>query len=185
MVLSISVCPSHSCTVRRSTPWPSALVAKVALNLCSQYLFSSRPPRLATALTQSQKSIFGLQPEVGNSGGHRLSVLAIQPSRISTNASGIGILRSLYHFGDHFLGASLCFTRTVRAFRFTLDRKVKRTSCSPSPVIRKKLNSDILRLVARPEKRVQLLWLVPPVPLRCSGAVLLANQAGNAVPFQE
>lgn len=27
---------------------------------------------------------------------------------------------------------------------------------------------DILRLVARAEKRVQLLWLVSPVPLRCS-----------------
>ena len=43
IVLSRSECPNHDCSVRRSTPFRSAFVAKVVLNLCSQKLLRFNP----------------------------------------------------------------------------------------------------------------------------------------------
>src|SRR3954471_4746704 len=91
------------------------------------------------AFRQSRKSSFGLQPAVGNTRAHVLSALAFHVFRLFTSFAGIGISRSLYAFGVH-PRSGLCVTRTVLAAKFTSDQYVCITSCSRSPVIRKKSN---------------------------------------------
>src|ERR1035438_2208809 len=99
MVLSTSECPSHCCTVRRSTPAQRHRVANVARNLWSQKSCSSSFARCATAFRQSRKSSFGLHPAVGNTKAHVLSAFVFQAFSVFTSFAGIGISRSLYAFG--------------------------------------------------------------------------------------
>src|SRR5215472_2296977 len=136
MVDSMSECPSHCCTVLRSTPAHRQRVAKVERNLCSQQSSLSSLARSAHAFRQSKKSSFGLQPAVGNTKPHVLSAVAFHAFSFFTNFSGIGISRSLYAFGVQFRSA-LWLTRTVLAAKFTSDQYVCITSCSRIPVIRK------------------------------------------------
>src|SRR5271163_4251777 len=136
MVLSMSECPSHCCTVRRSTPAHSDHVANVARNLCSQKFSLSNFARSATAFRPSRKSSLGLQPAVGKTRLQVLSDFAFHALRLFTSFAGMGISRSLYAFGVHPL-SGLWLTRTVDAARLTSDQYVYMTSCSRIPVIRK------------------------------------------------
>src|SRR5690348_15431709 len=95
----MSECPSHCCTVRRSTPAHRHRVANVALNLCSQKLSLSSSARSATAFRSSRKFIFTLQPEVGKTKVHLLSDFTFSAFKLATNFAGIGISRSLYALG--------------------------------------------------------------------------------------
>src|SRR5579864_4596960 len=97
----MSECPSHCCTVRRSTPAQSDHVANVARNLCSQKLSLSNSARSATVLRQSRKSSLGLQAAVGKSSPHVLSAFAFNAFKLLVSFVGIGISRSLYAFGVH------------------------------------------------------------------------------------
>src|SRR5215472_2266689 len=101
MVDSMSECPSHCCTVLRSTPAHRQRVANVERNLCSQKLSLLSLARSAHAFRQSKKSSFGLQPAVGNTKPQVLSAFAFHAFSFFTNLSGIGISRSLYAFGVH------------------------------------------------------------------------------------
>src|SRR5690348_6119985 len=56
----MSLCPSHCCTVRKSTPAHKHRVANVERNLCSQKSSSFSSARSAQVLRQSRKSSFGL-----------------------------------------------------------------------------------------------------------------------------
>src|ERR1700686_456746 len=136
MVLSMSECPSHCCTVRRSTPAQRHFVANVALNLCNQKLSGSSRVRLTTAFRQSRKSSLGLHPAVGNTKGHVFADFAFHAFRLFASLEGIGISRSLYPFGVH-PASGLWLTRTVDAAKFTSVQYVNITSCSRSPVIKK------------------------------------------------
>lgn len=62
---SMSECPSHCLTVRRSTHAHSDQVANVARNLCNQKFCGSSPARSAAAFRSSRKFILGLHPAVG------------------------------------------------------------------------------------------------------------------------
>src|SRR5207302_7876468 len=95
IVLSISECPSHCCTVRRSTPAQRQRVANVARNLCSQKLSLLSLARSATTLRSSRKFSLGLQPDVGNTRSHALLAFVFHALRLSTRFDGIGISRSL------------------------------------------------------------------------------------------
>src|SRR4029077_2702845 len=117
----MSECPSHCCTVRKSTPAQRHRVANVARNLCSQKLSSSSFARSATAFRQSRKSSFGLHPAVGNTGLHALLDLAFHALRLFTSFAGIGISRSLYAFGVQ-LRSGLWLTRTVAWATLTSDQ---------------------------------------------------------------
>src|ERR1700722_1540083 len=97
----MSLCRSHCCTVRKSTPAHSDHVANVARNLCSQKPSLSSFARSATAFRQSRKSSFGLHPAVGNTRLHFLSDFAFNAFKLFTSFAGIGISRSLYAFGVH------------------------------------------------------------------------------------
>src|SRR5262249_18747633 len=95
----MSLCPSHCCTVLRSTPPHRQRVANVARNLCNQKSSGFSIARSATAFRQSRKSSFGLHPAVGNTSAHVLSDFSFQDLSLFTNFAGIGISRSLYAFG--------------------------------------------------------------------------------------
>src|ERR1019366_1400889 len=134
MVLSMSECPSHCCTVRRSTPAHRHFVANVARNLCSQKLSGSGRVRLTTAFRQSRKSSLGLHPTVGKTRSQPSGDFAFHAFKLFTSFVGMGISRSLYAFGVHPL-SGLWLTRTVDAAKLTSDQYVYITSCSRSPVI--------------------------------------------------
>src|SRR5579864_7459682 len=121
MVLSISECPSHCCTVRRSTPAQRQRVANVARNLCSQKLSLLSLARSATTLRSSKKFNLGLQPAVGKTKLHVLSDFAFHAFRLVTSFAGIGISRSLYAFGVQ-PRSGLWLTRTVDALKLTSDQ---------------------------------------------------------------
>src|SRR5215467_6235283 len=72
----MSECPSHCCTVLRSTPAHRQRVANVERNLCSQKSSLSSLARSAHFFRQSRKSSFGLQPEVGKTNPHVFSDFA-------------------------------------------------------------------------------------------------------------
>jgi hypothetical protein len=107
--------------VRRSTPAHKHRVANVALNLCSQKLSGSSFARSATALTQSRKSSFGLQPAVGKSRLQPWSDFAFHAFKGLTSFFGMGISRSLYALGVQFQ-SGLWLTRTVPTFSHLLAR---------------------------------------------------------------
>src|SRR5215470_8880729 len=99
--------PSQSCTVRKSTPAHSDHVANVARNLwrnqCSHHLVlplqpsqwpQLRPARIATALQQSKKFIFGRHPAVGNTRAQPFDS-ARSLFKLTASFAGIGISRSL------------------------------------------------------------------------------------------
>src|SRR5262252_7955622 len=136
IVDSISLCPSHCWTVRRSTPAHKHRVANVERNLCSQKSSLFNSARSAHAFRQSRKSSFGLHPLVGNTRPHVLSALAFHVFSFFASFAGIGISRSLYAFGVQFR-SGLWLTRTVPAAKVTSDQYVYITSCSLIPVIRK------------------------------------------------
>src|ERR1700688_3053967 len=136
MVLSMSECPNHCCTVRRSTPAHRHFVANVARNLCNQKLSGSSFARSAIALRQSRKSSLDLHPAVGNTRAQPFDAFTFHAFKLFASFAGIGISRSLYPFGVHPL-SGLWLTRTVDAAKFTSDQYVYMTSCSRSPVIRK------------------------------------------------
>jgi len=91
-------------------------------------LSSSSFARSATALRQSRKLSFGLQPAVGNT---RLQVLSDFAFHLQTidQLRRNGISRSLYAFGVHPL-SGLWLTRTVAWARLMSDQLVYMTSCS-------------------------------------------------------
>src|ERR1700675_4592032 len=136
MVLSMSECPNHCCTVRRSTPAHRHFVANVARNLCNQKSSGSSRVRLTTVFKQSRKSSLGLHPAVGNTKGHAFADFAFQARKLLVSFAGIGISRSLYAFGVHPL-SGLWLTRTVAWAKLTSDPYVYMTSCSLMPVIRR------------------------------------------------
>src|SRR5580765_2675984 len=136
MVDSISECPSHCCTVRKSTPAHKQRVANVERNLWSQKSSLFSFARSAHAFRQSRKPSFGLHPLVGNTRPHVLSAFALHTFKLFMSLAGIGISRSLYAFGVQFL-SGLWLTRTVEAAKFTSDQYVYITSCSRIPVIKK------------------------------------------------
>src|ERR1700694_5103690 len=136
VLLSMSECPSHCCTVRRSTPAQRHFVANVARNLCSQKLSGSSRVRLTTAFRQSRKSSLGLHPAVGNTRAQPFDAFAFHSRKLLVSFAGIGISRSLYAFGVHPL-SGLWLTRTVDAAKLTSVQYVNITSCSRSPVIKK------------------------------------------------
>src|SRR5262252_10647687 len=121
MVDSMSECPSHCCTVLRSTPAHRQRVANVERNLCSQKSPLLSFVRSAHAFRQSKKSSFGLQPAVGNTSPQVLSAFAFHSFNCFASFAGIGISRSLYAFGAQFRSA-LRLTRTVLAAKFTSDQ---------------------------------------------------------------
>ena len=94
MVDSMSECPSHCCTVRRSTPAHSDQVANVALNLCSQKFRGLSLTRSATAFRVSRKSSFGLHPAVGKTSPQLVSALAFAVFNFLTSLAGMGTSRS-------------------------------------------------------------------------------------------
>src|ERR1700676_5159646 len=136
MVLSMSECPSHCCTVRRSTPAHRHFVANVARNLCSQKLSGSSRVRVTTAFRQSRKSNLGLHPPVGNTKAQPLDAFAFHAFKLFASFVGMGISRSLYAFGVHPL-SGLWLTRTVDAAKLTSVQYVNMTSSSGSPVTKK------------------------------------------------
>src|SRR5579864_3204469 len=137
----MSLCPSHCCTVRRSTPAQRHRVANVERNLCSQKSSLSSFARSAHAFRQSRKSSFGLHPPVGNTSPQVLSAFIFRCFNFFASLVGIGISRSLYAFGVQFR-SGLWLTRTVEAVKFTSDQYVYITSCSLIPVIRKNSNHN-------------------------------------------
>src|SRR5439155_23710829 len=112
MVDSMSACPSHNCTVRRSTPAHSDQVANVARNLCSRKFSGLSCARSAKAFRASRKSSLGLHPAVGKTSPHVLSDFAFHAFRLFMSFAGMGISRSLYAFGVH-PRSGLLLTRTV------------------------------------------------------------------------
>src|ERR1700694_1920731 len=136
MVLSMSECPNHCCTVRRSTPCHKHCVANDARNLCSQKLSGSSLARFATALRQSRKSSLGLHPAVGNTRAQPLDAFDFHAFKLFASFVGMGISRSLYAFGVHPL-SGLWLTCTVDAAKLTSVQYVNITTCSRSPVIKK------------------------------------------------
>src|ERR1700692_4393094 len=136
IVLSMSECPNHCCTVRRSTPAHRHFVANVARNLCSQKLSGSSRVRVTTAFRQSRKSSLGRHPAGGNTRAQPFDPFAFHAFKLFTSFVGMGISRSLYAFGVHPL-SGLWLTRTVDAAKLTSDQYVNITSCSRSPVIKK------------------------------------------------
>src|ERR1700732_5257023 len=82
MVLSMSECPNHCCTVRRSTPAQRHFVANVARNLCNQKLSGSSLVRLTAAFRQSRKSSLGLHPAVGNTRAQPLDAFAFHAFKL-------------------------------------------------------------------------------------------------------
>src|SRR5215468_10509987 len=104
IVDSISLCPSHCWTVRRSTPAHKHRVANVERNLCSQKSSLFNSARSAHAFRQSRKSSFGLHPLVGNTRPHVLSALAFHVFSFFASFAGIGISRSFSVYrGQSFL----------------------------------------------------------------------------------
>ena len=76
MVDSKSLCPSHDCTVRRSTPDCRCLVANVARNLCNQKSSALSSARSATALHSSSSCVLclrGVPFRVGNTNSDPLA----------------------------------------------------------------------------------------------------------------
>src|SRR5579871_5029133 len=117
----MSECPSHCCTVRKSTPAHRHRVANVERNLWSQKLSLSSSARSAHVFRQSRKSSLGLHPAVGNTRPHVLSAFAFRALSVFSSFAGIGISRSLYALGVQFR-SGLWLTRTVLAAKFTSDQ---------------------------------------------------------------
>ena len=84
----------YDCTVRKSTCSQSIHVANVARNLWSQNVSGLSFARFATALQQSRKFNFSLQPEVGKTRGQS-PCLAFAAFSLAISDSGMGISRSL------------------------------------------------------------------------------------------
>src|SRR5215475_8511995 len=93
IVDSISLCPSHCWTVRRSTPAHKHRVANVERNLCSQKSSLFNSARSAHAFRQSRESSFGLHPEVGNSRLQLLSDFAFHAFNFFASFAEMGISR--------------------------------------------------------------------------------------------
>src|ERR1700732_2447012 len=174
MVLSMSECPNHCCTVRRSTPCHKHCVANDARNLCSQKLSGSSLARFATALRQSRKSSLGLHPAVGNTRAQPLDAFDFHAFKLFASFVGMGISRSLYAFGVHPL-SGLWLTRTVDAAKLTSVQYVNITSCSRSPVIKKLIPEPFFRATGRKELVQFGRFVYFRLFLREAGPIVLAH----------
>ncbi len=136
-MLSMSECPSHIWTVRRSTPFHKCRVANVALNLWSQKLSSSRFGTLRDGLQIIQKIHLYVAPRGRKH--ERACLIRFRLPRLQTldqlcRDGNLALFICLWRPSSiPFVADPNCRMREVHIG----DQYVCMTSCSRIPVIRK------------------------------------------------
>src|ERR1022692_3439679 len=110
----MSECPSHCCTVRRSTPAQRHRVANVAPNLCSQKSSGFCSARSATAFRSSRKFIFTLHAAVGKTKLNFIEEVHLHVARGSRKDQVARLIRLRLQYLE--AGHQLCRNRNFSLF---------------------------------------------------------------------